>query len=111
MKASLLFFYLPSVSKSLLIVLGTLSVWKPCSQAHTRCAWLKPLARAACAPVFRSSANSTGCRFALVKAHGAMRGNLGNAPNAQSGKARFGEEALTIPARHPVAERRAEKQK
>ena len=40
-----------------------------------------------------------------------MTGNLGYASNAQSQTARFGEEALTIPARHPVAERRAEKQK
>ena len=44
MIASLIFFYLPSVSKSLLIVLGTLPIWKPYSWARTRCAWHTPLA-------------------------------------------------------------------
>src|SRR5690242_13865040 len=96
-----IFFYLPSVSKSLLIVLGTLLRLR----ARTRCAWRSHWRCAACPPVFRSSANSTGCRFALVKAHDAITGNLGYASHAQSRFARFGEEALTIPARHPVAER------
>ncbi len=77
---------IPSVSKSLLTVIGTLGKFSTARRF-----------------VFRFSAYCTARRFALVKAHGAQPCYVGYASQAQSRIARFGEEALTIPVRLTVA--------